>query len=123
MNSSHASARVLLQLWHIILFQLSLLMLKLKTKLIFIWVMSLDWLWCKAALKIPPKNTTKKKDAPAACPHVVDAMLSGGASPPSTVLEADLANVCSLVHVFNLCVYGKTTIRILFKRQKSCVHV
>ncbi len=51
--------------------------------------MSLDQLWSKAAGKMPPKNTTKKKDAPAASPCVGDATLAGGASSPSTSLEID----------------------------------
>lgn len=54
--------------------------------------MSLDKLWSKAASKMPPKNTTKKKDVqPTTPPRVGDPKLAGGASPPSTNVsrEAD----------------------------------
>lgn len=53
--------------------------------------MSLDQLWSKAAGKMPPKSTTKKKDAPAASPPVGDAMLAAEAnvSPPCVSAEAD----------------------------------
>lgn len=64
-------------------------MLKLKTKRLLIRVMSLDQLWSKAVGKMPPKNTTRKKDAPAASPPVGDAMLADDATPSSASLKED----------------------------------